>query len=122
MWYVNYPLLGDLNEGGTYVLYVSQRTLVWPYCVHTYICTYIRTCILLRVLLQESTSSELGAVCVSERHSQVISQQKQTIKDLRQKLKDLKESKPPSELYTGIMYVRMYLQYIFMYICTYVHT
>ena len=71
---------------------------------------------MLCVLLQESTSSELGAVCVSERHSQVISQQKQTIKDLRQKLKDLKEAKPPSELYNRIMYVRTYIQYVRMYI------
>jgi hypothetical protein len=54
-----------------------------------------------RTMMGQSTlsggnASELGALCVSERHSQIISQQKLAIKDLRLKLKEMRETKPPT--------------------------
>ena len=44
---------------------------------------------------------DVGAVCISDRHSQVIQQQKQTIRELRKKMTEMREANPPSEL--GVM-------------------
>ena len=76
-----------------------------------------------------SSLQDIGAVCVSDRHSQVIQQQKQTIKELRKKMTAMKEANPPSELWA--MYIHTYIHMeavsilsacIISYICTYILT
>ena len=53
-----------------------------------------------------SSLQDIGAVGVSDRHSQVIQQQKQTIKELRKKMTAMKEANPPSAL--RAMYIHTY--------------
>ena len=76
---------------------------------HMYVCMYVHMNAVVYVPLlihyvmyhlQDGGPSlhDIGTVCISDRHTQVIEQQKQTIRELRKTITEMKEVNPPSEL------------------------